>query len=68
MKKLCVFALVMISGVAYAENDERDDSLIALDDRLFAARARIEPEDSNQFRDCIRNESNGSEEAVPLHQ
>ena len=55
MKKLCVFALVMMSAVAYAQDDERDD-LITFDDRLSAARLRIEPEDSNPFRDCIRNE------------
>lgn len=56
MKKLCVFALVMMSGVAYAQNDEWDDSYIRFDDRLFAARARIDPKDSNRFCDCITNE------------
>ena len=37
MKKPCVFALVMMSEIAYAQNDERDDRLIAFDARLFAA-------------------------------
>ena len=58
MKKLCVLALVTMSGVAYAQNDEWDDRLLTIDDLLFAARAsaRIKPQDSDPLRDCISNE------------
>ena len=56
MKRLCVLALVVMSGVAHAQNDEWDDGLLTIDGRLFAARARIQPEESDAFRDCIINE------------